>query len=436
MKTVGEISQTLPRQEVRTSADREPENVASGRRQISSFLAAFTAFLLLNAYFINLKPSPFDPFKFPQTNWMWWLVNDLRHSQDKFNVATMGSSLVLSALDNCDSTFLGKDLDLTSYHACSLFEKEAAQTFGGVFKSIDLSTCGQMPSDSYLLTRLLLQLHQHPAVIVYGLAPRDFLDCNLANERDTQNFKYLSRLVSADQLLAGTPQAPLDQIEIFLQNNCFFYRYALDLEMLIRQAATTSVDALLPPPKSARMFTADEREKLLPSYEINKVVAGALFVRKGAWKPSTKWVRDNSPYYVQAFRQPNPRTCSVQFHCLDQLTKLCASERIQLVLVNMPLSAANLNLLGAPRYQDYLSRLRTFAQTSNLPLFDLNDRQIYKDSFFEDSVHLNDFGAKYLVDALMENFAQNPNVTAAMVAAGKEAQGVQSLAQSQHNHTH
>ena len=72
------------------------------------FLVAFSIYLALNMVFLPFGRFGFDQYDYPYRSWPWWLVHHLRTTSESFNVALLGSSLMLGSINECDANFLGK----------------------------------------------------------------------------------------------------------------------------------------------------------------------------------------------------------------------------------------------------------------------------------------------------------------------------------------
>jgi hypothetical protein len=85
-------------------------------------------------------------------------------------VVLIGSSLILAPLwsvDVADGAFFK---DCMQHHTSGHLEKLVDRPV------VSLATAGQFVSDTYLITEKLLSGKHHPSVLIYGVAPRDFMD--------------------------------------------------------------------------------------------------------------------------------------------------------------------------------------------------------------------------------------------------------------------
>lgn len=392
----------------------------------SVFLVAFVAFVALNVAFSFSSPFRFDPFKYSYKGWAWWTMNDLKHSMDIHNVALLGSSLMVSAVAGCDANHLKKPLDLTRYHHVSYLDDQLRKAFGGAFNTFNLSAPGQMPSDAYLTLRAMVHANGRPDVVIYGLAPRDFIDSTLNGPNDTEPFKYLTRFVNIDDVATHEFRSAWARLDWGLQRLVFLYGYSLDFRLAFGEATQSVMDKYLPLPVGKRMFTWWERVKLLPTYLPGEIYPQAVMANPlTADKISFK---DNTEEYLKRYKTPDPHTFHTQMFFLRKLAEFCQRERIQLVLVNMPIMECNAQMLPKRLYQQYLSSLHEFAWNQDVVYYDLCKFQDYSKADYHDTVHLNGFGGRKFFDELMKVLVTDPRASNSLTLAGIQLERNSALA--------
>src|SRR5207253_2325947 len=132
------------------------------------------------------------------------------------NGTLLCSSPVVSAISACEANYHGETFDLSSYHKASFLDHKLRTKFGGTFNTYNLSAPGQMPSDAYLMLRAMVNSANRPDVVIYGIAPRDFMDCTLQNPADTEPFRYLTRLVNIDTVSNHYFRSPWAKLDYYL----------------------------------------------------------------------------------------------------------------------------------------------------------------------------------------------------------------------------
>jgi hypothetical protein len=402
----------------------------------SAFLVALGLFAVLNWGLGFFNPYEFDAFKYPYRGWAWWAINDLRKQPTLHNVALLGSSLMVSAISGCEANYRKEALDLSSYHKATYLDHKLRTKFGGSFNTYNLSLPGQVPSDAYMMLRAMVSSANRPDVVIYGIAPRDFMDCTLQNPADTEPFKYLVRLVDLGNVSNRYFRSPWTKLDYYLTKHVFLYGKGLDLQMRFKKNSAHALAAVVPAPREGTPFTFWDRVRMFPNY-----LPGEMYPREVVVQPvdenvaAESWM-DNTQEYMDRYRKPDNYNFKIQVSFLKELIAYCHKERIELVLVNMPITLQNATLLKPGGYMGYLKHMYEIAFQMGVPFYDLSDFVAYKRSYFRDTVHMNGFGGKKFVDDLVEAVAKNPRTESAMVMAGRELERQQVLAQQTRPHTY
>jgi len=91
--------------------------------------------------------------------------------------------------------------------------------------------------------------------------------------------------------------------------------------------------------------------------------------------------------YIRRYRPENAQAVREQFDSLTGIMQVCKDNDIQLILVSMPLSKTNIELLPDGFYSRYNSRLQQLCAHAKVPLFDLSN-SYQADEVYTDTVHL------------------------------------------------
>jgi hypothetical protein len=387
-----------------------------GKRSV--FMVSVVAFIAINFLLSFAEPFDFDPYRFLLHGWSWWTMQDLRNDKGLHNVALLGSSLMVSAVATADANYVNHPLDLTQYHKASYLDHVLSTSFGGKFDTFNLSAPGQMPSDAYLMLQAMVNTSQRPDVVIYGVAPRDFIDSTLGSPTDTESYRYLKRLVNTDEIASGLYRSPLPRLDWYLQKHLFLYGSALDLQMLLGDVAQVVVDRLVPRPWSSTPFTWYDRRKILPSYLGAEIFPGAMMSVPVTRDQADKQFDDDTQNYKDRYKHPEIAVFKTQFYFLRKLTAYCRREKIDLILVNMPLTQINLNILKADNHANYVRELEKFAFEQGLAEINLCDLSLFHQTDFHDSVHLNAFGGTKFFDQLVTRLGNIQGTSGALTMAG------------------
>lgn len=408
------------------------------RKKVRSFfLLSLLAFVLLNASLTFFGPLHFDPFKFNYRGWAWWTMDDLRnHDNRVHNVALLGSSTMVSATAGCEANHRNTGLDLTKDHNLTYLDSGLSKAFkDGDFDTFSLAAPGQMPSDAFLALKAMVQTANRPDVVIYGLAPRDFVDSTLAGPNDTEPFKYFTRIVNIDDVAKHVFHNPFARLDWFLQRIFFIYGQSLDFRMALTEGTEKFLNAILPPPNTAKPFTWWNRVALLPGYLPAEIHPEAVMAGPIDEKTARTKYNNNVIEYLQRYKKPNLEAFKTQMYFLRKLAQYCHNERIELVLVNMPITRFNVSMLPAGVHQKYLDSLRAFAWNNNVIYYDLCEFKRYPKDDFHDSVHLNAFGGKKFFDDVLSSMVKDSRASLALRMAGMQLRYHSRLAASQHRKT-
>jgi hypothetical protein len=406
-----------------------PTQKFSWRKKIrSTFVVAFALFAAINGVLTFTTPLKFDPYRYAYHGWSWWTMDSLRNALHESNVAVMGSSLMVSAVAGCDANYLNKPLDLTNYHGVSYLDDKLKENFGGKFRCFNLAAPGQMPSDAYLTLKSMAATSNRPDVVIYGVAPRDFFDSTLSGPCDTEPFRYLTRIVNIDDIVNGSFRSMWSKLDWYVQKTVFMDDHSLDFRLAIADGAQYVIDKFVPAPYSNHPFTWWDRTRVIPQYNPMEIHPGAVVSGPLTEKEIT--FTDNTTEYRQRYRKPDAHTFHMQLYFLRKLAEYCHRERIELVVVNMPITELNQSILPPGAYSNYLDALRKFAWNQNIVFYNLADFSKYKIKDFHDSVHLNAFGARKLFDNLIGSLSKDPRATVALSLTGEQLEKRTQLAET------
>ncbi|MGH9547876.1 MAG: hypothetical protein ACRD3W_00815, partial [Terriglobales bacterium] len=327
-----------------------------------------------------------------------------------------GSSLMVNAVNDCDADYFNGKIDLTEYHRAKYLDQALSTKFGGKFRTVNMSLPGCEPSDASLLIRLIGLYCGPPSVVIYGVAPRDFIDNSLQNPLETEHAQYLSRLVRPRGLSHLAGRYPWYAINFLLQQYIFAYQHALDFQIAASQLVVRLNNLVVPTPPG-KPFTYWDRRKLLPDYHAGELYPTAMVISPTKEMQAMERFKDNTVEYIDRYRHANPEAFDDQIRYLRDVSAFCSRHDMQFIVVNMPITKKNIELLTQPRYDDYMRRLVTFSQQYSVPLLDLNDSH-YQDSDFKDLVHLNGYGGKKFFDQLVDELARDPRTNAKMKPRG------------------
>jgi len=397
-----------------------PQAKYSSGRTVSTTVSALLLFCAINAWFVLAHPKLSDPAETAERGWSYWSLKAMHQADPSTtNVVLLGSSLVSAALFECDATFMAKaPLDLCFYRDSQYFDHQLRCQFGPGYKTLSLAAPGQIPSDAYLTIKVALLNGITPSVVIYGLAPRDFIDHTLKDACDTESFHYFSHLVDLQECATDLFKDPMAQLNRTLGRCVYLYNAAPQITLAANAAGWQALHYLLshgPGEAPGSMMQRRASHRLLPQYqpfdmEPGKALATSLHAR-GPYL-------DNIQDYKDRYRQPNIAAYHTQMRFLQRLIALCQSNDIDIILVNMPITKQNMDLLDSQWRQRYFTDLTRMCALHNVEWFDQCQFDQYRQDDFRDSVHLNGFGGKKFVDRLVSHMAARREALGAILPTG------------------
>jgi hypothetical protein len=344
-------------------------------------------------------------------SWSWWTLNDLKQLPAPPNVVLLGSSLMVAAIAECDANFKHKVFDLAYYRDAAYLSHALQLQFGGSFTTANLSAPGQMPSDAYLTLSAALKRGVAPRIVVYGLAPRDFLDGTMQSPSDTEAFQVLKHFVDVDGLAFDYYANPYGKLD-WLMQKCFpLYQQAVWTRGQIAACARGLIGKEETKPTA---FALSLRQRCQPQ-NVERGTFLALPTRPGT--P----LLDNTRDYKQRYKNPSQSNYLVQLKFLQRVAQLCRRNQIDLVLVQMPITKGNVDLLQPGVYKQYQTDISRLAADNSVTLLDMCQFGKYEPTDYKDSVHLNGYGGKKFVDNLVADLSAT-RLANDMVVASKSTQ--------------
>lgn len=231
--------QALPKAPAPVKSAPQPTRVG-GARYLSYGLLALAALVILD---VRARLSyPYwnsDKFDSPNKSWIWWAVSDFHKQPQTPDVVLLGSSLMLEALNTGDATYLHKPQNVSLHHTSSCLQDDLAAKLDYKPHTFSFAIAGQMASDAYAISSTVLKGKDKPTTIVYGIAPRDFMDNTLTNVTTTETFRYLSRVGDLSKTIAAAKPSFFEVMDHWFEDVSFIYKHRVDILCMQQHAAKT-----------------------------------------------------------------------------------------------------------------------------------------------------------------------------------------------------
>ncbi len=376
----------------------------------SRTLAALLAFVLLNVAWSCTKFGILKPFDFAFYTWTGCAIQNYL-TRPRPNITFLGSSLVLEPLGSVDADLFNRDIDAARHNRSFYFENCFKERTGKRITTFNFSIPGEMPSDAYLVTKFLLQGHKKPDIIVYGVGPRDFMDNLLPSPQATDPFIYLSRFGDySDQIAAIAPDWQ-QRLNYELGRTFFVYGHRVDLATDGERLFTKAMARLAPCPGQERDIAF--RRTILPDYHPFECAVNECRFRPYVDRPRPAFV-DNLVEYRKRYKQLKWDTFLCQMNFLSLNMEIARQRGIHFVLVSMPITDLNRQLLGDFPADVYKKSVSVLAKSKGATFIDLDGSKQFDLADFEDTVHLHSGGGRKMLSMLATELANDRPVQEAL----------------------
>jgi len=363
-----------------------PENKA---KTIAGWAASGAIIALILAFGLDLSARLWmraDNYAQTNTSWAWWVAKSVNESP-RPDIAICGSSLMVATVVDTDATFLNKVLDQVVYHRSKYLEHLIQERTGKQLRTQSLAIGGQMASDAFALSTVLLTGNHKPEYLVWGIAPRDFVDGNFDRPAGTDTAKYMRKVADGKDVL-GLRTSVNERLDDFFAMCLYLYRHR-DQALVVQDNICRNI-----------LYSLGWKE---PSFEnLPKALKYFVVEHCAENEPTNKWnvapftkgapFTDNSMEYVARYNPFHPKIYSAQLRFYEKMMDWCQKNNVRLILINMPITKANEDLMPGDMYAQYLKDTTSIAAKHKVEYVDLNKRGLFPDDDFRDTVHMNGKG--------------------------------------------
>jgi hypothetical protein len=322
-------------------------------------------------------------------------VQTLDQARPKNTVALIGSSLVIAPLWSTDVSRGYFHQDCMNHHTSTQLTKKLAAD-GIDADVVSLATAGQFVSDTYLIVDKYLKAEKKPEILIYGIAPRDFMDDTAGGLALTSVFDQIVGVEDIGQISQLFFSTYEERIDFILNRSAYLYRKRGRYQTKFQDNCR----------KLASKIMGDRTDKIVVSGQ-NDPLAGFLLGgnRNEIWAKSIE-------EYSRRYRYFNAQQFDKQKECFKALVALCKERDIKLCVLAMPLTQDNRRLMPPQFYDRYISFVEHATHAADIPFVDLEKGSCsYKDEDFYDTVHLNSAGGERFLTTVSEIVAdKNPSL--------------------------
>lgn len=391
----------------------------------SYVLLAFALYILLDGIFrVSSLPQfnnfdflKFSPLKVPHRSWVYWNEREFLTSPDKNppDTALLGSSLMMAALHGGDAVYLEQPQNVAFHHKSKLLADLLTAAAGKPESNFAFALGGEMVSDACILFEHMLKEKGAPQRVIYGIAPRDFMDSALPSVASTEIYRYMSHVSDLSDLEMKARTSPSEKIEYWLGKLSFIAGHKEDFIYIQQRWAKALTEKLLPYKdldmvKTPLHIRRQAFSELPEDSGANEVLTCPPRVAQEAYE-------DNLAEYRYRYRKINWKQFDDQLSYLERMLSRARQTGVSVILVNMPLTSDNLAIMPENFYNRYLEKVTTLAERYQAKVLDLNNSQLFPRCYFADSVHLNMRGGKHFFEVLAERLfrSSDPQTKAIMI---------------------
>ena len=185
----------------------------------------------------------------------------------------------------------------------------------------------------------------------------------------------------------------------------------MDLSTSAEREFLIALDLLVPcpgPPASLAL-----RRKVLPEYRPFECGVDECMFRPYVDRPRPPFV-DNLVEYRKRYKQLKWDTFLSQMSFLGESMEIARQRGIHFVLVSMPITELNRQLLGEFPQQVYKKTVAVLAKSKGATFIDLDGSGQFELADFEDTVHLHSGGGRKMLNMLADSLVKEQSVKQAL----------------------
>lgn len=372
----------------------------------SYVLLAFALYLVLDTTlrFMPAEALKFSPLKVSHRSWVYWNMREFLQEPKSPDTAIFGSSLMMAALHGGDAVYLDQPQNVCFHHKSKLF-KDLMAAQGIKEDNFAFALGGQMVSDAYVLFDNMVNNNRAPKRLIYGIAPRDFMDAALPSVASTEIYKYVSRMDDLSDIDMKARPSLGEKVEFAFNKASYIYGHREDFLYVQNRWAKELCKKLLGYKEMdlVKTIVHIRRQAFLELPEDSGPNEAMVCPPSMQAEPFT----DNLNEYRFRYRKINWKQFNDQLSYLERLLALGQEKNVSIILVNMPLTTDNIALMPPGFYANYLEKVERMAASHKASVIDLNNPQLFPTTYFADSVHLNTRGGKHFFEVLAEKLQYN-----------------------------
>ncbi len=329
-------------------------------------------------------------------------------SQQDPQVVMMGSSLIAVPSISCDQAFVRAKGPYSSlpdmfafsrYKRCDYFKMLLSDKLGKKVEVVNLGMAGIVASDQRLILEKALAFNKKPTMVVWSVAPAEFIwndGCGVDKTRIGLAFKSYSWPGDTGALALTADR---------MRRECKWHFDLLENELA---ACKTPMGDYF----SKCMHRSENKNQIATKPVPEADPLEGITSKMDAYGRRNKL--EDLPSFRSNYAKVDGKLFDQQLEYFTKTLDLCNQHDVPMVIVNMPLTKYNRDLIDKSVYEKYLASVTEISKSHRIPFIDMDHSDQFTLSDFYDSTHLNESGGKKLFTTLSERIpklaAQLPHI--------------------------
>ncbi len=368
----------------------------------SAFIAAFLIFILIDTGVRHFYKA--NPLDFPEHNMVWWNANALLARPKAPDLAVFGSSLVVQSHLHGEAKHFNRNIEPTTDYRSGIIEESFQKQLNQPIDSFVFGVHGMMASDQYALFTTLLSEKFHPKLVIFAVAPRDFIDRSLLTLNSSQSARFAGHFVGK-QIFPDKQRRRDAWLEDSFKSLCAIFAQRGNLITFEKDVERKLIDFYFDDIVHAKRgdISARTMKAMIFLGGAQEIRAGQANVYPNDPK-ELQWV-DNTDEYRMRYLPYDSKGFDEQALYFDKTLSRCNQLGIKVVVVNMPLMSQNIAILPGGVYDNYFQRVQSLSKAHHAEFWNFNQPGLFFKTDFADTVHLNATGGEKLYLMLAEKLA-------------------------------
>jgi len=328
-------------------------------------------------------------------------------------VVILGSSLIIAPPDK--AVYEVHDAAETSWEnsiarRAVRYSDEISALAGRKVGLAILASPAAMVSDQCCILREMANSNKMPRLLVFTIAPRDFMDNQVGDGIDKTWIQTIFPLRSRKTLLPAG-------ISLEALSNCYKW-HAAYIDVVKRHFVSGFKSKLIKPfdqlvgrtQTSAAADTVKAEIKQDPSKAAGKPVAAVALSPEETLKKQKEYIQKVLSDYRIRYNPPNRKRFLLQAKYFEEMLELAKAADAKVLIVEMPLPRENLALVKPAQQAEFQKTVQSLATRYGAEVYDFNHGPLsvsFEETDFDDGAHLSVSGGKKFIPLFARTVAQS-----------------------------